>query len=95
MTDAKNNPIIVSPGKQQTESFKRPNHPDFMDVAELEKIEFTGVRQNNIGLRWEFWILGFMQKTVSFQEVAKDRFALTKAHIELFGLTPDPSIFKR
>jgi hypothetical protein len=88
-------PIIQDPRKQQTESFKRPNHPDFMDAAELKKIEFTGIRQNNLGLHWEFWILGKVEKTVSFQEVQKDRYALTKAHLELFHMTPEPDLFKR
>lgn len=88
-------PLIRDPRQQQTESFKRPDHPDFMTAEELKKIQFTGVRQNNIGVRWEFWILGNMERAVTFQEVANDRFALTKAHVDLFAITPDEDLFKR
>lgn len=67
---------------------RRPDHTDFMTTAELKKIEFTGMRQNNMALQWEFWILGEMRKSVSFATVASDKFALTKAHRELFHMKP-------
>lgn len=92
---AKNTPIIKAPYGTKTESYKRPDHPDFMTSEELKKIEFTGIRNNTIGLQWEFWILGNMERAVSFQAVAKDKFALTKAHVEVFAMTPDPDLFKR
>ena len=88
-------PLIKSPRNQRTEKFKRPNHPDFMDSYELQKMKFSGVRQNQIALQWEFWILGKVERTVSFQDVANDSLALTRAHIDLFAMTPDPAIFKR
>lgn len=97
MTDRfrKVTPLIRDPRKQKTEKYKRPDHPDFWTSDECKKNQFSGIRQNNIALRWEFWILGNMEKTVSFEEVAKDEFALTKAHVELFHMTPDPELFKR
>lgn len=88
-------PLTRSPKKTKTESFKRPNHPDFMDSSELKKIRFSGVRQNQMALQWEFWILGNVERTVSFADVAKDSLALTRAHVDLFAMTPDPALFKR
>ena len=88
-------PIVGSPGSSKSESFKRPNHPDFMTSSELKKIEFTGIRQNNIALQWEFWILGNVERTVSFQAVKNDPLALTKAHMEVFHMAADTDTFKR
>lgn len=88
-------PIIESPGNTKTESFKRPDHPDFWTTEELKKKEFSGVRQNNIALQWEFWILGNMERAVSFEAVAKDKYILTKTHCDVFYMTPDPMLFKR
>ena len=86
-------PLIKHNAK--TENIKRPNHPDFMDSSELKKIKFTGVRPNQMALQWEFWILGNVEKTVSFVNVKNDKFALTRAHVELFHMTPDPNLFKK
>lgn len=88
-------PLTRAPNKTKTESFKRPNHPDFWTSDECRKNEFSGIRQNNIALRWEFWILGNMERTVSFEDVAKDPLALTKVHVDLFQMTPDPKLFER
>ena len=90
---AKNNPNIKHNAK--TESFKRPNHPDFWNTEECKKNKLTGVRCNRMALRWEFWILGEMAKEVTFQAVALDSKALVKAHVELFAMQPDPTIFDR
>jgi hypothetical protein len=79
----------------KTESFKRPDHPDFWDSAECKRKEFSGIRKNDMALRWEFWILGEMVKEVTYQQVAKDEFALTKAHMEVFYMPADPKEFKR
>jgi hypothetical protein len=48
-----------------------------------------------MGLQWEFWILGELEKIVTYQEVQLDQYALTKAHVELFHMAPDHKIFKR
>lgn len=95
MTNKRTSPIVGDPGKTKTEKFKRPDHPDFMTSEELKKKKFTGIRHNTIALRWEFWILGDMVRSVAFEAVAKDKYALTKAHIEIFHMTPDPAVFKR
>ena len=42
----------------KTENFKRPNHNDFKDSAELKKEKFSGVRHNNLSREWEIWTLG-------------------------------------
>lgn len=87
-------PLVKSPGQQKTESFKRPNHSDFWDTSECKKNKLTGIRKNDMVLQWEFWILGNIEKTVSFQEVANDPQALNKAHCELFAMNPLPDTFK-
>lgn len=86
-------PLVKANAK--TESFKRPNHPDFWDSSECKKNKFTGIRQNNIALQWEFWILGNLERTAAFADVAKDKFLLTKIHVELFQMTPEPNVFAR
>lgn len=88
-------PVIGDPRNIKTESFKRPDHPDFWDIKQLRDNEFSGVRKNDIGLQWEFWILGEMVRTVSYEETAKDQFALTRAHCDVFYMTPEPGLFKR
>lgn len=88
-------PLVHSPKNQKTENFKRPDHPDFMTSSELKQIGFTGIRQNNLAVQWEFWVLGNVEKTVSFQDVARDSLALTRAHMEVFYMAADPAIFKR
>lgn len=87
----------MSYGRQGTpkEGFKRPNHPDFMTSEELKKKEFSGVRKNDIALQWEFWILGDMVRTVSFEAVVKDKYILTRVHCDVFYMTADPKLFKR
>ena len=88
-------PILGDPRNFKTESFKRPDHPDFWTSSECKTNKFSGVRRNTIALQWEFWILGDMVRTVSFQAVANDPFALTKAHVDIFCMVPDQSLFKR
>jgi chromosome condensin MukBEF complex kleisin-like MukF subunit len=95
MTGKKLPPLIRDPRKQQTEKFKRPNHPDFWTSAECKANKFSGVRKNDMALRWEFWILGNMEREVSYEQVTKDQYALTRAHCEVFYMTPDPKLFKR
>ncbi len=85
MSGKKKSVILFDP-KAKTENFKRPNHPDFMDASELQKIKWTGVRPNNMGLSHEFWILGEIKRRVPFADVQKDPQLMQKVHIELFGL---------
>jgi hypothetical protein len=93
-TDAKNVNVFVK-RDAKTETFKRPNHPDFWDSSECKKNRFTGVRKNDMALQWEFWILGNMEKTVTYNEVALNPKALANAHVELFKMRPDPALFER
>lgn len=65
---------------------KRPDHPDFMDSSELKKMEFSGVRHNQIGNCMEIWILGAVVDSISvlqmrqhpgmFERMYEDRFNL-------------------
>ena len=94
MTDAKNVNVFAK-RNAKTENFKRPDHPDFRTAEEHKKAKFTGIRRNSIALRWEFWILGNIEKVVSFQELALNPKALNQAHVEVFKMQPDPDLFKR
>lgn len=40
------------------EDFKRPNHNDFKDSAELRKESFSGIRHNSLSDYMEFWVDG-------------------------------------
>jgi len=79
----------------ETGKSKRPNHPDFWDTSECKKNKLTGIRQNTMAMQWEFWILGNLEKTVTFQAVALDPLALTKAHCEVFFMDPPKNVFQR
>lgn len=70
----------------ESESFKRPDHPDFALTSELKKMEFSGTRVYKVTGDFEFWILGEIVKTVSKAEVERDPAALYKAHNEVFSL---------
>lgn len=91
--DAKNKPMFKT--NAETGLSKRPQHPDFMVSSELKRIEFSGVRPNNERQIWEFWILGKIEKEVGYLTVHLDPSALSRAHVELFGLIPDEEVFKR
>jgi len=86
--------VIIFDPKAPTGKDKRPNHPDFWDDKERRDNKWTGIRKNDMLTRWEFWILGRMEKEVSFLRVSVDEYALTKAHMELFGMDADPKLFK-
>ena len=88
-------PVLRDPRNFKTESFKRPDHQDFWTSSECKQHKLSGVRQNKIALQWEFWILGELVRTVSFADTAKDPLALTKAHVDVFCMTPEPTLFKR
>lgn len=87
----KNNNIIKKVTTWESEEFKRPNHPDFMTSSELKKAEWSGVRQNELSREWEFWIVGEIVRRVHEDVVIKDPHALTRAHMEIFGMVP-PSL---
>lgn len=93
MSSAKNNPLFDR--KAPTGKSKRPDHQDFWTTEECKQKKLTGIRQNNIAMQWEFWILGRVERTVSFAVVKKDPLALTRAHVDLFAMVPDPKLFQR
>lgn len=70
----------------KTEHFKRPNHPDFLTTEELKKIEFSGVRQNEITREWEFWLVGEIKAVLSEAAVQADNSLLAKTHVEIFHM---------
>lgn len=92
MKKAKNTPVFDR--RAATGIQKRPDHGDFKTSAEHAAAKFTGIRQNTMVMEWEFWILGEIVKKVHFSAVKKDPLALTKAHIEVFHLSPEPGVFK-
>lgn len=69
-------------GNLKTENVKRPDHPDFMDSAELAKIQFSGVRHNLLAQDWEIWILG---ERKAFGP-ARDIEAFRAAYEEIFAI---------
>lgn len=70
----------------ETESFKRPDHPDFALTSELIKQEFSGTRVYQLTGDFEFWILGEIVKTLKKEDVERDPSILYKAHNEIFML---------
>lgn len=76
-------------GYSKSGEFKRPNHPDFMVASELKAMDFSGVRKNEVGLVYEFWIAGEIKRTASFEAVNLDNTLMPRIHLELFGLVPE------
>lgn len=68
--------------KKKEPQFKRPNHADFKDSAELRKEEFTGIRINNLSQEWEIWVVGELRA----RGPQGDREAFTKAYADVFCL---------
>lgn len=94
-TSRKKSPVVIFDRRSPTGKEKRPDHPDFRTTEEHKKAKLTGVRKNEMALQWEFWILGNIERTVSFDAVMKDKNALTKVHAELFGFHMPPKEFMR
>lgn len=88
MTDAKHNPIIVSPGSQKSEGYKRSNHPDFATIWELKAKNWTGYRMNKIAMEIEVWLFGRIihtEKILTIEDHAIDR-AIERAGQKAFHL---------
>lgn len=77
-------PIIVH--NNPTGSERRPDHYDFMTSSELKRAEFSGMRQNQLAMQWELWLVGEIKGTVSFEAAAKDHLAVTRMHAEVFHM---------
>lgn len=87
---AKLNPILHNLAQVKTEEFKRPDHPDFFTSAELKTSKYSGMRDNRIAMCYEIWVVGEMVKNVSYADVVKDQFAVTKAIREYFAFKEIP-----
>ena len=85
--DAKLNPILNNLKDAKNGTFKRPDHPDFMTSAELKAIQFSGMRDHRMAMEFELWVVGEMARSITYREVQKDPYALSKAQVEYFGLT--------
>lgn len=64
----------------------RPNHPDAMDASELKRIEFTGIRKNNLDRSVECWLMGELRFYVSEMEYALSQDAFARKYEEVFAL---------
>lgn len=71
---------------QDIEDFKRPNHPDFMDSAELKKANFSGIRHNSLTGEAEVWKYGIVVSTVSKKELLYNPNAIQEAIAEVYRL---------
>lgn len=81
----KKSTIVFDP-RARTESYKRPDHPDFMTSDELKKRGFSGLRSNSISNNIEIWIDGEVRKTLTYGELAVNPMAMSQAYEEIFGL---------
>lgn len=82
-TDAENFPVAFKqPGNEDKLTFKRPDHPDFHTSSELQKNQFSGVRQNNVAQEWEIWTLGDLRA----HGPLKDQDGFHKAYADVFCL---------
>lgn len=89
MSDAKNH--IVDKSKAAIpagtmEDFKRPNHTDFMDVSELAKVKFSGLRHNSVTDEAEIWIDGECRKRISQLAISINPQAIEEALEGIFKL---------
>jgi len=68
-----------------TESFKRSSHNDFATSYELKQRKFTGVRDNSITGKLEFWILGNLRKEITPEQTVLNPNWLQDTFAELYG----------
>lgn len=64
----------------------KENKYDTRGHAELEKAKFSGIRANDLWNRIEFWILGQLADTVTYQQFWQRPECLNEKYCELFGL---------
>lgn len=64
----------------------RWNGRDSRSTADLQTKEFSGIRANDLWNRFEFWILGRVETTLSYAEFFLRPQKLTETYCELFGL---------
>lgn len=68
------------------ETFKRPNHTDFMTAVELKKDGFSGLRHNSVADGMEIWVEGERKVFLSGNDMAANPFLLERAMEEVFAL---------
>lgn len=66
------------------DNFRRPSHPDFMDMFELAAIRFSGVRHNSISDYMEVWVDGVRKMEMPYYKYGTPEW--DKEYAELFGL---------
>ncbi len=54
------------------EDFRRPDHPDFLDMIELQKLRWSGIRLNSISHYFEIWIDGVRKAEMPEDEVSSN-----------------------
>lgn len=69
------------------EDFKRPNHNDFKDSAELRKENFSGIRHNSITDNMEFWIDGRIEFEMPAQDFLSQQDLWKQKMADCLGLT--------
>lgn len=76
---------LIAPAGEM-DDFKRPDHPDFMDSAELRKIKWSGYRMNKLTNDAEIWLKGEVKAAISPNQLAIDPQAVNKAMADIFAL---------
>jgi hypothetical protein len=66
-----------------------PNFVDYskMSTAELERAEWSGIRQNDFTMNVELWVLGRIAVKRSYIEIARNPACLATMHEEAFKTT--------
>lgn len=64
----------------------KENQFDDRTFAQLEAAKFSGIRANDLWNRFEFWILGKIAETVSYQQFWLRPAVLNETYCELFCL---------
>lgn len=73
--------------KSKPKSFKvQVNEFDGRTQSDLTTARFSGIRANDLANRFEIWILGQIDRTVSYQEFWTNEHSLTTAYCIAFGL---------
>lgn len=68
------------------EDFKRPNHTDFMDSFELNRLSFSGIRHNSISDYMELWLDGEKRFELSSHDYRHNPEKWAAAYEQLFAL---------
>lgn len=78
--------LVLFDRKAATELFIRSNHNDFATTAELKSRNFSGWRENQLAQRYELWLTGEIEETISFAVVKLNPTALEEIHKRVFKL---------